>query len=321
MLPCLPEASAPRTASVPRVWCAWPPGNWLRCGTGGLDSWLGAQSPREVFEAIGDLDTRPLTRARLNQLLTLSHEAPISQPLFSYYWLKAPAGHPYNVIKIPGFDESWTAFDSIRSVDQLYWGLYRFYVDALLFFGNIRTAYQRLRQLSDNELNTFFGRRHVDAEGMRTRGEPLLPGLIAKATYEHLGFLFACGTFGRKLEVVGNDQGRGGWDFRLKEAKSLTSDWTLLRNKPVYLVLNVEELEKEGGNTRHREIVFINGEMFLKDSLCAKARIIAKIAATKLTRLSITSSDWTADDTGLAITNTIIMASTTNQTNQIRIAV
>ena len=24
----------------------------------------------------------------------------------------------------------------------------------------------------------------------------------AKATYEHLGFLFACGTFGRKLEVV-----------------------------------------------------------------------------------------------------------------------
>ncbi len=119
----------------------------------------------------------------------------------------------------------------------------------------------------------------------------------------------------------GDDQGRGGWDFRLKEAKSLTSDWTLLRNKPVYLVLNVEELEKEGGNTRHREIVFINGEMFLKDSLCAKARIIAKIAATKLTRLSITSSDWTADDTGLAITNTIIMASTRNQTNQIRIAV
>ena len=124
-------------------------------GTGGLDSWLGVETPRIVFEGLANLEKAPLTRARLNQLLTLSHEAPVSQALFRYYWLTAPTSHPYKVSKLPCFDEQFTRRQNIESIDQLYWGLYRFYVDALLFFGNIRTAYQWLRQYTIDGLTDY----------------------------------------------------------------------------------------------------------------------------------------------------------------------
>ena len=146
-------------------------------GTGGLDSWLRAETPGEVFDALADLETTPLTRARFNQLLTLAHEAPVSQPLFSYYWLEAPQ-HSYDVCKIPCYNKRWPGLNSIYSIDQLYWGLYRFYVDALLYFGSIRTAYQRLRSLSENELRSFFAEPRID--GLAERGEALRLSQIAK---------------------------------------------------------------------------------------------------------------------------------------------
>ena len=146
-------------------------------GTGGLDSWLRPETPGEVFDALADLETHPLSRARLNQLLTLANEAPVSQPLFTYYWLKAPE-HTYDVCRVPYFDERWPGSKNIQSIDQLYWGLYRFYVDALLYFGSIRTAYQRLRQLSETDLHSFFASYRII--GLEERGEALLLSQIAK---------------------------------------------------------------------------------------------------------------------------------------------
>ena len=146
-------------------------------GTGGLDSWLRPETPGEVFDALADLGTHPLSRARLNQLLTLAHEAPVSQPLFTYYWLRAPE-HPYDVCRVPCFDKRWPGSTNIRSIDQLYWGLYRFYIDALLYFGSIRTAYLRLRQLSEPDLHSFF--TSYRTTGLEERGEALLLSQIAK---------------------------------------------------------------------------------------------------------------------------------------------
>lgn len=148
-------------------------------GTGGLDSWLGPQAPAEVFDVLGDLGERPLTQARLNQLLTFSHESPVSEPFFAYYWLEAP-DHPYDVRQIPGFDEGWLQTRSIESIDQLYWGLYRFYVDALLYFGSIRMAYRRLRILPRPELVAFFDSRKYPMESMSHRGDPLPLSAIAR---------------------------------------------------------------------------------------------------------------------------------------------
>ena len=135
------------------------------------------ETPDEVFDALADLETHPLSRARLNQLLTLAHEAPVSQPLFAYYWLSAPK-HTYDVRQVPYYDERWSGSQNIQSIDQLYWGLYRFYVDALLYFGSIRTGYQRLRQLSEIELSSFFVDHRI--EGLEDRGEALLLSHIAK---------------------------------------------------------------------------------------------------------------------------------------------
>ena len=157
-------------------------------GTGGLDSWLGDktpqgdETPQAVFDVLADLENRPLTQARMNQSLTLVHEAPISHALFRYYWLSVPDNHPYNVRNIPNFKCSYgnEASYGIASLNQLYWGLYRFYVDALLFFGNVRTAYQRLRRLSENELSKFYRERCIDTDGLKRRGQPIHPEQIAK---------------------------------------------------------------------------------------------------------------------------------------------
>ena len=154
----------------------------FRGGTGGLDSWLGDTTPDAVFEALADLENQPLSRSRLNQLLTLSHEAPMTDAFFRYYWQKVPKRHPYDVKKIPCFAADFCNQDAeaVVSLNQLYWGLYRFYVDALLFFGNVRTAFQRLRLWSDEDLEKFFAGHSFKTSEMRERGVPIGPDFIEK---------------------------------------------------------------------------------------------------------------------------------------------
>lgn len=97
-----------------------------------IDNWLGQNAPTEIFDCLYDLDERPLSLPQFNQLLALSHEAPVTPGFFRYYWLSAPL-HPHNVTKIPRYNPAWVTLTQIASLDQLYWSLYRFYVDALLF--------------------------------------------------------------------------------------------------------------------------------------------------------------------------------------------
>ena len=53
------------------------------CGnTGGIDSWLTEIQDPLILESLCNLQETPLTRARSNQLLTLAHEAPISDAMF-----------------------------------------------------------------------------------------------------------------------------------------------------------------------------------------------------------------------------------------------
>ena len=161
-----------------------------------MDSWLRPETPDAVFDAIGDLGSQPLTLPRLNQLLTLRHEAPMLEAFYSYYWLQVPE-HTYNVRKLPEFNNQYQDAQNIESIDQLYWGMYRFYVDALLYFGNVRTAYQHLRQLSAQELRSFFaGRRIAD---LTQRGATLPLKEIARDN-RYLVSEMACKSF----DVVGD---------------------------------------------------------------------------------------------------------------------
>lgn len=149
-------------------------------GTGGIDSWITPDQDPTIIESLKGIESTPLTKARLNQLLTLAHEAPISEAMFMYYWLSIPPDHPYDVCALPEFREEWAGSKGISSLDQLYWGLYRFYIDALLFFGSVRTAYQALRILESDGLRRFFVGHAFNTEGMSNRGQALPLSLIPK---------------------------------------------------------------------------------------------------------------------------------------------
>src|SRR2546423_660103 len=64
--------------------------------TGGIDSWLGEDTPDLVFERLYNIDAEALTKAEFNQLLVLSSEAGVSEGFFRFYWLTAPE-HTYDV--------------------------------------------------------------------------------------------------------------------------------------------------------------------------------------------------------------------------------
>jgi len=100
--------------------------------------------------------------------------------MFRYYWLSNPSEHPYQVTSLPGYNPEWLNQEYISSVDQLYWGMYRFYVDALLYFGSIRTAFQTLRGSSENELNLFFEKLTINKDSIINRGPALDLNPIAK---------------------------------------------------------------------------------------------------------------------------------------------
>ncbi|MFZ0980523.1 MAG: hypothetical protein WAN23_14070 [Candidatus Acidiferrales bacterium] len=164
--------------------------------TGGIGSWLTESTHDDVFERLGKIDGEPLSAVQLNQLLVLGHGAPVGDAFFRYYWLSAPDLHPYPVREVPGFDGDWLrSKDVIVSIAHLKWGLYRLYVDALLFFGNVRTAFRTLRNFRPDELEEFFRGRRLDTEAIKRRGPSLPLKSIAKDN-RYLISEMACKSYG-----------------------------------------------------------------------------------------------------------------------------
>ncbi len=149
----------------------------------GIESWISNKTPTAVIERLNNIDDQPISHAQLNQLLILSHEAGVSDGFFKYYWLSGSAlnrVHPYNVSRLPDYNPTYENLEHISSVPHLKWGLYRFYVDALLYFGNIRQAYRLLRDKSYSEFEDFFRSKRFDTPRLMSRGAPLGMKTIAK---------------------------------------------------------------------------------------------------------------------------------------------
>ena len=68
----------------------------------------------------------------------------------------------------------------IQSQVHLKWGMYRFYVDALLYFGDVRIAFDKVRALSFNQLEQLFHSKRFDTDGMARRGPAIPLNNIAK---------------------------------------------------------------------------------------------------------------------------------------------
>lgn len=161
--------------------------------TGGIDSWLVGDNSELIFQRIAKLPSEPLSHSLFNQLLALSQQPPVSRAFFDYYWCSAPV-HPYRVEEIVGFDQSYTKFDRIVCIEQLSWGLYRLYVDALLFFGTIRNGFNELRTKSEAALTDFFKSRMFDTDQLVARGEAIAPVPIPMDDRYLIGEL-ACKSF------------------------------------------------------------------------------------------------------------------------------
>ena len=140
----------------------------------GIESWITSETDDEIFARLADIERVPLSKVQLNQLLVLANEADVSDGFFKYYWSTSPGTHPYDVTKVIGFESGWLGGESIKTLKHLIWGLSRLYIDALLFFGNIRSGYRFLRTRDEDQLIDFFKSKCFDTEAIRRRG-PALP--------------------------------------------------------------------------------------------------------------------------------------------------
>ena len=142
--------------------------------TGGIDSWLTGDNAARIQDRLAQLPSEPLSLALLNQLLASSQQPAVSRAFFEYYWCSAPV-HPYRVEDLPNYDISYVRLDRIVSIEQLQWGLYRIYVDSLLYFGTIRHGFHALREKSRDDLDQFFRAKMFDPDSLIARGEPISP--------------------------------------------------------------------------------------------------------------------------------------------------
>ncbi len=148
----------------------------FHCADTGIGAFAVEGMHDKVHEHLSHLDQKSLTKVQLNQLFVLSNAGSVSDGFFQYYWCTIPE-HTYDVEKIryynKGLDIKNIAKPEILSHDHLRWGLYRFYVDALLYFGNISDAFAALRSISFVELTEFFAQKRFDTESIKNRGPSL----------------------------------------------------------------------------------------------------------------------------------------------------
>ena len=172
-------------------------------GGDGIGGWLTKNTDDKVFERLDRIQDDPLSKAQFNQLLVFGHQAPVSYDFFEYYWLESPLKHPYPVDQLPGFDDRWiTDTTEIISLAHLKWGLYRLFVDALLYFGNVRTAFRTLRALRREQLYTFFQSKCFNTDAIRARGSALPLRTIPRDD-RYLVSEQACKSFGDNPEAEG----------------------------------------------------------------------------------------------------------------------
>ena len=170
--------------------------------TGGIGRCFSQNTDPEVFERLSRIDEEPLTKAQFNQLLAFGHEAPVSDDFFRYYWLTFPSEHPYDVKTIPHFKDEWKTSPAITSLEHLKWGLFRIFTDGLLWFGNVRAAYQKLRSMTNEQLSAFFARRRLNTQLIKERGPALPISKIAKDD-RYLISEMACKSYGDQPDSPG----------------------------------------------------------------------------------------------------------------------
>lgn len=146
-------------------------GRYLPSGLDGLGLPQENELRNLLLESLSNLAEAPLTLTHLNQILHLCQRFGMGEPFFRYYFLEQPS-HTYNLQavlgRLPALNE-----ERVASLDQLEFGIKRFLMDALLYFGDINTAYASLARLDTAHLKAFFADKSFDCEQMKSRGPHL----------------------------------------------------------------------------------------------------------------------------------------------------
>lgn len=163
----------------------------------GFGTWLSKDHLRPtVRDRLLRLPAEPLTKVQFNQLLVISQIASVSDGFFQYYWRTKPE-HPYDVTAVEGFMDKWVEDKDqvVYDIEHLSWGLYRFYIDGLLYFGSVRAAFASLRSLSLPKLSEFFQAKRFDTDAIAARG-PAMPLMPIGRDHRYLISEMVCKTFG-----------------------------------------------------------------------------------------------------------------------------
>jgi hypothetical protein len=170
----------------------------FRGNGGGIEAWFSERIPDTVVDVLLNCEKRPISCEVLSQLLILSHEGGVSRGFFDYYFLYDPhaEGHSwYDPKKLPEFEERFLGSRELLSLKHLKWGLRRLYIDALLYFGNIRQGYRSLRTARDKyEVIAQTKKCTFNTKEMIARGSGLPLEAIARDD-RYLVAEFACKTY------------------------------------------------------------------------------------------------------------------------------
>jgi hypothetical protein len=253
--------------------------------TGGLGSWITAETDAEVFGRLGRIDSDPITKVQLNQLLAFGHEAPVSEDFFRYYWLEVPAQHPYDVTRVPDYSPTWPQSAAIMSLGHLKWGLYRIFTDGLLWFGNVRTAYRKLRSLNSDELRNFIRLNRFDTQLIKERGPALALQSIARDD-RYLIAEMACKSYGDKgaqgdlklalIEAFRAHQGSGGGAVKIRNLLEGSFPGGQYTGRQQEFIFSADDVLEENVTTQ--------AELEMKYDAVAAKFFAAREAALKNTR-------------------------------------
>lgn len=196
----------------------------------GIGRWLSNDIHPLVSERLCRLKEEPLSKVQFNQLLVLSKIGSVSDGFFKYYWLDTPE-HPYDVESVEGYQKEWvTGPDQvIKNLEHLRWGMYRVFIDGLLYFGSVKAAFNSLRSMRFEELQQFFKIKRFDTAAIAARG-PALPLVPIARDDRYLISEMACKTFG---DLPGDretlrDELRSAWDKHVAKKGGATSFKALL---------------------------------------------------------------------------------------------
>ena len=156
----------------------------------------GSQGHLAMSSALDTLEGGALSWARLNQVMHLCHQAGMSDGFYSYYFLDIPENHPYPVERVFGFGpyRPPEGVREIKSLQQFQWGVRRFIMDAMLYWGNLRQAYRELRVFTRDVIADQFAFKRMDESRMITRGSVIQPDHIPQ-DHRYLITEMACKTY------------------------------------------------------------------------------------------------------------------------------